>query len=127
MNIDIDSPLLGISQNNPMSDSDSTPEVESSMKTKEGINFNVDEDKLLVLAWLNTNVDAIHSYEGKQNTFREKVWEYFHNHNTFGTTRTAISLTSRWGMIDNETNRFCGCMAQVKAISQSGTTEQDKV
>ena len=91
--IDVDSQLLGISQNNPMSSSDSTPEVESSMKTKDGINFNVDEDKLLVLAWLNTSVDAIQSYEGKQNTFREKVWEHFHNHNTFGTTHTAISLT----------------------------------
>ncbi|XP_030944344.1 glutathione S-transferase T3-like [Quercus lobata] len=77
--------------------------------------------------YANTSVDAIHSYELKQNTFREKVWEYFHKHNTFGTTRTAISLTSRWGMIDKETNRFCGCMAQVKAISQSGTTEQDKI
>jgi len=125
--IDVDSQLLGISQNNPMSSSDSTPEVESSMKTKEGINFNVDEDKLLVSAWLNISVDVIHSYERKQNTFCEKVWEYFHKHNTFGTTHTAISLTSRWGMIDKETNRFCGCMAQVKAISQSGTTEQDKV
>ena len=48
--IDVDSQLLGISQNNPMSSSDSTPEVEFSMKTKDGINFNVDEDKLLVLA-----------------------------------------------------------------------------
>ena len=125
--IDVDSQLLGISQNNPMSSSDSTPEVESSMKTKDGINFNVDEDKLLGSAWLNTSVNVIHSYERKQNTFHKKVWEYFHNHNTFGTTRTAISLTSHWGMIDRETNKFCGCMAQVKAISQSGTTEQDKV
>ncbi|XP_065626899.1 uncharacterized protein LOC112041148 [Quercus suber] len=122
-NIDVDSQLSGISQNNPMSSSDSTPEVESPKKTKWGVNFSVDEDKLLVSAWLNTSVDAIHSYERKQNTFREKVWKYFHNHNTFGTTRTAISLTNRWGMIDKETNRFCGCMAQVKAISQ---TKQDK-
>nr|XP_023929819.1 glutathione S-transferase T3-like [Quercus suber] len=123
-NIDVDSQLSGISQNNPMSSSDSTPEVESPKKTKWGVNFSVDEDKLLVSAWLNTSVDAIHSYERKQNTFREKVWKYFHNHNTFGTTRTAISLTNRWGMIDKETNRFCGCMAQVKAISQ---TKQDKI
>ena len=121
--IDVDSQLLGISQNNPMSSSDSIPEVESSMKTKDGINFNVDEDKLLGSAWLNTSVNVIHSYERKQNTFHKKVWEYFHNHNTFGTTRTAISLTSHWGMIDRETNKFCGCMAQVKAISQSGMTE----
>ncbi|KAK7856652.1 hypothetical protein CFP56_022154, partial [Quercus suber] len=83
-NIDVDSQLSGISQNNPMSSSDSTPEVESPKKTKWGVNFSVDEDKLLVSAWLNTSVDAIHSYERKQNTFREKVWKYFHNHNTFG-------------------------------------------
>ena len=50
--IDIDSPLLRISQNNPMSFFDSPPQVEnaSSMKAKQDSNFSVEEDQLLMLA-----------------------------------------------------------------------------
>ena len=62
-------------------------------------------------AWVNTSVDAIQSNEQTQNTFRQKVCKYFMQYNTFGTTRTAISLISRWGTISEKTNKFAGCMA----------------
>ena len=70
--IDIESSLLGTSQNNPISVSDSPLEVEnaSSTKGKRGTNFSVEEDEVLVLAWLNTSVDAIQSNEQTHNTFR---------------------------------------------------------
>ena len=70
--IDIESSLLGTSQNNPMLVSDSPLEVEnaSSTKGKRGTNFSVEEDEVLVLAWLNTSVDAIQSNEQTHNTFR---------------------------------------------------------
>ena len=50
--IDIDSPLLRISQNNPMSFSDSPPQVEnaSSKKAKRSNNFSVKEDQLLLVS-----------------------------------------------------------------------------
>ena len=131
--IEIDSQFLGTSQNTPTSVSDSPPppppqvENTSSTKGKRGSNFTVEEDKLLVAAWLNTSVDAISSNEQTQNTFRQKVWEYFMQYNTFGTTRTVISLLSRWGTISEKTNKFAGCMAQINALHQSGITEEDKV
>nr|POF26580.1 glutathione s-transferase t3 [Quercus suber] len=126
--IEIDSQLLGTSQNTPMSVSDSPPQVEnaSSTKGKQDSNFSVEEEQLLVSTWLNTSVDAIHSNEQTQNTFRQKVWEYFTQYNTSNTTRTAISLISRWGMISEKTNKFTKCMAKVNAHHQSGITEQDK-
>ena len=70
--IDIESSLLGTSQNNPMSVFDSPLEVEnaSSTKGKWGTNFSVEEDEFLVSAWLNISVDAIHSNEQTHNTFR---------------------------------------------------------
>ena len=79
--IEIDSQFLGTSQNTPMSVSDSPspppppPQVEnaSSTKRKRGSNFSVEEDKLLVAAWLNTSVDAINSNEQTQNTFCQNV------------------------------------------------------
>nr|POE46378.1 glutathione s-transferase t3 [Quercus suber] len=131
--IEIDSQFLGTSQNTPLSVSDSPPpsqpqvENASSTKGKQGTNFSLEEDKLLVVAWLNTSVDAINSNEQTQNTFRKKVWEYFKQNNTFGTTRTIVSLISRWEAISEKTNKFAGCMAQINALHQSGTTEEDKI
>ena len=129
--IEIDSQFLETSQNTPMSVSDSPPppqvENASSTKGKRGFNFTVEEDKLLVAAWLNISVDAINNNEQTQNTFRQKVWEYFTQYNTSGTTRTVISLLSRWGTNSEKTNKFARCMAQVNALHQSGITEEDKV
>ena len=112
-----------------MSIFDSPPQVEnaSSTKGKRGSNFSAEEDKLLVAAWLNTSVDAINSNEQTQNTFRQKVWEYFMQYNTSCTTRTVISLLSRWATISEKTNKFAGCMAQINALHQSCITEEDKV
>ena len=130
---EIDSQFLGTSQNTPVSVSNSLPpppphvENASFTKGKQGSNFSVEEDKLLVAAWLNTSVDAINSNEQTQNTFRKKVWEYFMQYNISDTTRTVISFLSRWGAISEKTNKFVGCMAQVNAHHQSGIIEEDKV
>ena len=48
-------------------------------------------------------------------------------YNTSGTTRIVISLLSHWGTINEKTNKFAGCMAQINALHQSGITEEDKV
>ena len=127
--------MIGTSQNTPVFVSDSPPpppppppvENASSTKGKRGSNFSIEEDKLLVAAWLNTSVDAINNNEQTQNTFRQKVWEYFMQYNTSGTTRTVISLLSCWATISEKTNKFTGCMAQINALHQSGITEEDKV
>nr|POF15803.1 glutathione s-transferase t3 [Quercus suber] len=105
------------------------PQVEnaSSAKGKRGSNFSVEEDKLLVAAWLNTSIDAVSSNEQTSNTFRKKVWEYFQKYNTSGITRTIVSLLSRWGTTSERVNKFAGCMAQVNALHQSGTTKEDKI
>ena len=109
--------------------SNSSPEIETitTNKGKRGVNFSVDEDKLLVLAWLNTSLDPTHGNELKQETFRQKIWQYFCNHSAAGTTRTPISLSSRWGIINKKTSRFCGFFASLEGLHQSGIIEQDKV
>ena len=120
---------FGNVSNTPMSVFDSPPQVEnaSSTKGKRDSNFSVEEDQLLVSARLNISVDAINSSEQIQNTFCQKVCEYFTQYNTSGTKRTIISLISRWGMISEKTNKFVRCMAKVNTHHQSGITEQDKV
>ena len=92
-----------------------------------GTIFNVEEDNIHVSAWLNTSIDAVHGNELKQETFCEKIWQYFYKYSPSSTTRTTGSLSSRWGTINRETSRFCGFITALEATPRSGTTEQDKV
>ena len=62
---EIDSQFLGTSQNTPVSISNSLPppppqvENASFTKGKQGSNFSVEEDKLLVAAWLNQSLSIL--------------------------------------------------------------------
>ena len=91
-----------------------TPHCKKST-TKRGqreINFTVDEDIKLVSAWLNVNLDAVTSTDQKHTTFWERIWFTFHNDKKFNHIRD--SLNSRWSTIQRETNKFCGCLAQIE-------------
>ncbi|XP_028124012.1 glutathione S-transferase T3-like [Camellia sinensis] len=51
-----------------------TTEIESlSKKPQRGGNFTIEEDKLLVSAWLNISLDAIHGNEQKRSTYWKRV------------------------------------------------------
>ncbi|KAL4625125.1 hypothetical protein ACB092_05G001600 [Castanea dentata] len=108
---------------------DSLPEVEivTSKTTKRGGNFSINEDNLLVSAWLNISMDAVHGTDQKQETFWQKVWQYFCENDIYGTTRSTSSLSSQWGTINRETSKFAGLMAKVEAQNQSGATNQMKL
>ncbi|XP_075643865.1 uncharacterized protein LOC142615071 [Castanea sativa] len=119
-----------------MSVQDSPSEAEivtPAKKSKRGGNFSVEEDKLLVLAWLNTSVDAVHhgnnNNDNDQNNkapFYTKIAKYFHDHKK-DSTRTVVSLTSRWGVINRETSKFCEVFAKVEAKNPNATAEQMKI
>ncbi|KAL4629170.1 hypothetical protein ACB092_05G288800 [Castanea dentata] len=98
----------------------------SKRKTSRGINFSPEEDKLLVAAWLNTSVDPVYGNEQNKTTFYGKVTKYFKDHKT-NSTRTQTSLTSRWGVINRETVKFCGSLAKIETKNESGTTADDKI
>ena len=96
--------------------------------TKRGqwrINFTVDEDIKLVLAWLNVSLDVETSTNQKHTTFLDRIWSTFHNDKKFNCTKD--SLNSRWSTIQRETNKFCGYLAQIENRNESGKTEYDKV
>ena len=85
-------PFLSGSQNTSMHGQESCSKVEivTPNPTKRGGNFSIDEDNLLVSAWLNTSVDAVQRIE----KFWKKIWQYFCENNTYGTTCFASSLQS---------------------------------
>ncbi|XP_065638528.1 glutathione S-transferase T3-like [Quercus suber] len=106
----------------------SIPPIAKKRTTKRrqrGINFTVDEDIKLVLAWLNVSLGAVTSTDQKHATFWERIWSTFHNDKKFNRTRD--SLNSQWQTIQKETNKFCGCLAQIENRNESGKTEHDKI
>ncbi|KAL0005537.1 hypothetical protein SO802_013098 [Lithocarpus litseifolius] len=105
MDSDFVAPFVNGSQNTSMPIQESLPKVEiiTSNSTKCGGNFRVDENNLLVSAWLNISMDVMQGTEKKAEKFWEKIWQYFCENNTYGTTRSASSLASRWRNINRET------------------------
>ncbi|CAL5340630.1 unnamed protein product [Camellia sinensis] len=105
-----------------------TAEIESSSKKPQrGGNFTIAEDKLLVSAWLNISLDAVHGNEQKRSTYWKKVWDFFHKHKKFESNRNENSLMNRWSTIQLAMNKFCGCYAQIESLHQSGINEDDKI
>ncbi|KAL4600906.1 hypothetical protein ACB092_11G233500 [Castanea dentata] len=48
----------------------------------------------------------------KHTTFWDRIWSTFHNNKKVN--RTKDFLNSRWSTIQRETNKFCGCLAQIE-------------
>ena len=89
--------------------------IVTSNPTKRGGNFSVDEDNLSVSVWLNISMDTMHGTNQRAEKFWEKIWQYFYENNTYGTTRFTSSLSSRWRTINRETSKFVGFIAKVEA------------
>ncbi|KAL7226869.1 hypothetical protein ACSBR1_021857 [Camellia fascicularis] len=96
-------------------------------KPQRGGNFTIEEDKLLVSAWLNISLDAVHGNEQKRSTYWKRVWDFFHEHKKFESNRNENSLMNRWSTIQLAMNKFCGCYAQIESLHQSGINEDDKI
>ena len=76
-----------------------------------GVKFTVEEDLLLVSAWLNTSMDPIAGNQKKHNAYWDKIYNYLEKDKTSCISRTANSLMHRWSTIQLKTNKFCGCLA----------------
>ncbi|XP_059442130.1 uncharacterized protein LOC132174498 [Corylus avellana] len=103
------------------------PQPKKKSTTKK-TNFSIEEDVLLVKAWLNTGLDPIQGNSQKSTKFWDRILENY-NENKKETTveRTAHSLSNRWSFIQKVINKFCGYLEQVEHRNQSGIGEQDKI
>ncbi|XP_047335517.1 glutathione S-transferase T3-like [Impatiens glandulifera] len=73
-------------------------------------NFSLEEDLLLVSAWLNTSIDPIHGTDQTNSQYWSKVGAYYKKvikKNKYG-QRIDKSLTNRWSTIQQVVNKFCG-------------------
>ncbi|KAI8561263.1 hypothetical protein RHMOL_Rhmol04G0325000 [Rhododendron molle] len=95
-------------------------------RAQRGGKFTIEEDKLLVSAYLNVSLDVVQGNGQKLKTYWSRVWDYFHEHMPLA-QRNENSLMNRWSTIQLSVNKFCGCFAGIEAKSQSGKNEEDKV
>ncbi|KAK1612598.1 hypothetical protein QYE76_036271 [Lolium multiflorum] len=93
-------------------------------------NYTVQEDKMLVDAWLTIGQDASTGAEQKGTAFWRRIYVYFHEHQKYGheafeTDRSDISLQKRWGVIQTECNKFQAAYDHVKRMPVSGMGMKD--
>jgi DNA replication protein DnaD len=102
----------------------SQPKIKSTKKS----NFSIEEDILLVKAWIRTSINPIQETDKKCNKFWNRICMNYHENKKENTVeRTVHSLSNRWSSIQKFTNKFYGYLAQVETKNPSGATEQDKV
>jgi hypothetical protein len=89
--------------------------------------FNVEENKLLISAWLNVSQDAIQGPDQVKSIYWSIVHQYFHANKTFDFDRSQVSIMNRWYGIQRDVNAFAGCVAKIEAENQSGCSIDDKV
>ncbi|XP_042980203.1 glutathione S-transferase T3-like [Carya illinoinensis] len=100
----------------------------TSKKVQRGASFTVEEDNLLVSAWLNISIDAIRGTDQKSTQMWERITTFYHEYKKPNiANRSEGSLMNRWSMIQKLTNKFCAYIAQVESLHPSGATEQDKI
>lgn len=98
-----------------------------SKKQQRGANFSIEEDKLLVSAWLNISMDPVQGTDQKKTAFWARVKQFFDENKPYESNRTEVSLMNRWSTIQGATNKFCGCYAQVESRNRSGSNNEDKL
>ncbi|KAE8793335.1 Lectin-domain containing receptor kinase A4.3 [Hordeum vulgare] len=88
------------------------------------------EDKLLCECWRDIWQDPKTEAEQKHSTFWIRVHREFHERKKFppyqiASARGWVSISKRWGMIQQECNKFCAILESVKARPVSGIGVQD--
>lgn len=90
-------------------------------------NFVEEEDKLLVLAYVNISKDPITGWDQKDGKFWERVENYFHANREFELDHNWSSLRHRWGIIQKEVGLFQSYYNAIERKNESGKTMNDKI
>lgn len=112
----------------PPNETPACDEAPASVKgnQKRSKNFSVEEDEMLVSAWLNVSLDPVHGVDQSRSTYWKRIYDYFHVNKTLDSDRTQSSLMSRWSGIQHDVNLFAGCVSKIEARNQSGLSIHDK-
>ncbi|XP_061998950.1 glutathione S-transferase T3-like [Rosa rugosa] len=98
-----------------------------SKKAQRQANFTVEEDKLLISAWLNVSIDQVKGADQKKKQFWKRITKYFEDNKKWSGERSEKSLTNRWSKINTTVSKFYGHHSQIEHLQKSDYTEQDKI
>jgi hypothetical protein len=96
--------------------------------SKQGSNYNHDEDIKLCISWMNVSNDPIVVNGQPSKTYWTRIVDHYNENKTFaGVERNANSLEHRWGAIQKECMRFQGYFKEVERRNQSGVPYKEHV
>ena len=105
----------------------SDPDVHITKRAQRSKNFSLEEDCLLVSAWLNTSKDPVVGVDQQTRQFWARVHAYFVENGGNLNNRSQISISNRWQEINREVGNFFGFVTQIENRQQSGTTGESRV
>ncbi len=70
--------------------------------------FSLEEDDVLVSAWINVSFDAVHGMDQSHGTYWGSIHDYFHENKEFDSDRSQGSLVHRWSAIQEHVNKYTG-------------------
>ncbi|KAE9321765.1 hypothetical protein PF001_g4747 [Phytophthora fragariae] len=106
------------------------PPKDGRKATLRGPNWDHSEDKALVKAWLVVSKDGITSTDQKGDDFWERVAAKYNElrprrHERFH--RPQNSVAKRWQLLRLAVGKFCGCIASINQLNESGKSAEDRV
>ncbi|XP_074356321.1 glutathione S-transferase T3-like [Apium graveolens] len=106
---------------------ENSQQAPSKSKRGRSKNFLIEENMLLLSAWLNISMDHVQGNNQTHATYWTRIWKYFHDNKTFESDRTHTSLCNRWSAINTSLSKFIGYYNKISSRNQSGVTEQNKI
>ncbi|KQK11640.1 hypothetical protein BRADI_2g61365v3, partial [Brachypodium distachyon] len=90
------------------------------------------EDKLLCEAWLKIGQDPVCGAEQKGQAYWKRIFDFFHEQqqfppHSFASDQGELSLQKRWGLIQQECNKFAGANDHLRDMPLSGVGVKDLV
>jgi hypothetical protein len=105
-----------------------TPSSGSKGASKQGSNYNHDEDIQLCIFWMNVSNDLIVANGQPSKTYWIRIADHYNENKTFaGVERNANSLEHRGGVIQKECMRFQGYSEEVERRNQNGVPYKEHV
>jgi hypothetical protein len=105
-----------------------TPSSGSKGASKQGSNYNHDEDIQLCIFWMNVSNDLIVANGQPSKTYWIRIADHYNENKTFaGVERNANSLEHRWGVIQKKCMRFQGYSEEVERRNQNGVPYKEHV
>jgi hypothetical protein len=100
--------------------------LKSNQKQK-GKSFSEEEERALVVAWLNVSTNPTQGTNHTRGTFWKRILMFYETNRGNHAKRTESSLLHHWSAIQEAVSKFCGCVNNIENRNQSVLTIHHRV